>query len=135
MGVNDLPNLNLIGTCFLILRILNFILNFNNKKITNLVESDSEEVDKSIDPVIYDELTHLLQLILGCAVNCQRKSEFIKNIMEMNESTQHMIMTAIQELMSKDPNSHVVKSTSSMSLGISADDDISNQVFINFILN
>jgi hypothetical protein len=50
--------------------------------------------------------------------------------MEMNESTQHMIMTAIQELMSKDPNSHVVKSTSSLSLGLSADDDISNQVIV-----
>ena len=36
--------------------------------------------------------------MLGCAVNCERKSEFIETIMEMNETTQHMIMTAIQEV-------------------------------------
>ena len=47
---------------------------------------------------VTDELCHLLQLVLGCAVNCERKSEYIETIMEMNETTQHMIMTAIQEV-------------------------------------
>jgi len=49
-----------------------------------------------------EELSRLLQLVLGCAVNCDRKSEFIKVIMDMHVDTQHMIMTAIQELMTKD---------------------------------
>ncbi len=44
------------------------------------------------------ELSHFLQLVLGCAVNCERKSEFIGRIMEMNEYTQHMLMTAIQDV-------------------------------------
>jgi hypothetical protein len=53
--------------------------------------------------------------------------------MEMNESTQHMIMTAIQELMSKDPNANVVKSSSSLSIGHGNDEDFNNQVcFILF---
>ena len=45
-----------------------------------------------------EELSRLLQLVLGCAVNCERKSEFIKVIMEMPVDSQHMIMTAIQEV-------------------------------------
>nr|BAK00177.1 predicted protein [Hordeum vulgare subsp. vulgare] len=82
---------------------LNLIVETNNN--TTSVEANNQ-------------LSHLLQLVLGCAVNCERKSEFIKNIMEMNESTQHMIMTAIQELMSKDRNMNLIRqSTSTLSLG------------------
>jgi hypothetical protein len=73
------------------------------------------------------ELSHLLQLVLGCAVNCQRKSEFIKNIMEMNEYTQHMLMTAIQDLMCKD----MARSASTLSFGsaIVEDDQLKRTVF------
>jgi hypothetical protein len=45
-----------------------------------------------------EELSRLLQLVLGCAVNCDKKSEYIKIIMEMHVDTQHMIMTAIQDV-------------------------------------
>ncbi|KAG2466543.1 HOOK3 protein, partial [Polypterus senegalus] len=48
------------------------------------------------------ELGRMLQLILGCAVNCEQKQEYIKTIMMMEESVQHVVMTAIQELMSKE---------------------------------
>ncbi|KAM9591047.1 protein Hook homolog 3-like isoform 8-T11 [Morphnus guianensis] len=41
----------------------------------------------------------MLQLILGCAVNCEQKQEYIQTIMMMEESVQHVVMTAIQELM------------------------------------
>ncbi|XP_047664917.1 protein Hook homolog 3 isoform X1 [Tachysurus fulvidraco] len=44
----------------------------------------------------------MLQLILGCAVNCEQKQEYIQTIMMMEESVQHVVMTAIQELMSKE---------------------------------
>jgi hypothetical protein len=47
---------------------------------------------------VNNQLSYLLQLVLGCAVNCDRKEEFIKNIMQMNELTQHMLMTAIQDV-------------------------------------
>ena len=45
------------------------------------------------------ELGRLLQLILGCAVNCTEKQEYIQRIMAMEESVQHVVMTAIQEVM------------------------------------
>lgn len=45
-----------------------------------------------------EELSRLLQLVLGCAVNCEKKSEYIKIIMDMPVDTQHMIMTAIQDV-------------------------------------
>ncbi|WAR24652.1 HOOK3-like protein [Mya arenaria] len=48
------------------------------------------------------ELGRLLQLILGCAVNCTEKQEYIQRIMSMEESVQHAVMTAIQELMTKE---------------------------------
>ncbi|KAM3875978.1 protein Hook homolog 1 [Diretmus argenteus] len=48
------------------------------------------------------ELGRLLQLILGCAVKCERKQEYIQIIMTLEESVQHVVMTAIQELMSKE---------------------------------
>ncbi|NP_001096450.1 protein Hook homolog 1 [Xenopus tropicalis] len=48
------------------------------------------------------EMGRLLQLILGCAVNCEKKQEHIQVIMTLEESVQHVVMTAIQELMSKD---------------------------------
>uniref|UniRef100_A0A3B5LFH2 Protein Hook homolog 3 n=1 Tax=Xiphophorus couchianus TaxID=32473 RepID=A0A3B5LFH2_9TELE len=44
------------------------------------------------------ELGRMLQLILGCAVNCEQKQEYIQTIMVMEESVQHVVMTAIQEL-------------------------------------
>uniref|UniRef100_A0A3B4APE7 Calponin-homology (CH) domain-containing protein n=1 Tax=Periophthalmus magnuspinnatus TaxID=409849 RepID=A0A3B4APE7_9GOBI len=48
------------------------------------------------------ELGRMLQLILGCAVSCEQKQEYIQTIMSMEESVQHVVMTAIQELMSKE---------------------------------
>ena len=44
------------------------------------------------------ELGRLLQLILGCAVNCEDKQEYIQRIMSMEESVQVVVMNAIQEV-------------------------------------
>ncbi|XP_043835602.1 protein Hook homolog 2 isoform X5 [Dromiciops gliroides] len=49
------------------------------------------------------ELGKLLQLVLSCAISCEKKQEHIQRIMTLEESVQHVVMTAIQELMSKDP--------------------------------
>ncbi|KAK7050076.1 Protein Hook 3, partial [Halocaridina rubra] len=46
-----------------------------------------------------DELGRILQLILGCAVNCESKQQYIEAIMNMEENVQKVIMEAIQELM------------------------------------
>ncbi|XP_071148505.1 protein Hook homolog 3-like isoform X3 [Mytilus edulis] len=48
------------------------------------------------------ELSRLLQLILGCAVNCADKQEYIQRIMSMEVSVQQVVMNAIQELMMKE---------------------------------
>uniref|UniRef100_A0A183AI68 CRCM protein n=1 Tax=Echinostoma caproni TaxID=27848 RepID=A0A183AI68_9TREM len=42
---------------------------------------------------------HLLQLVLGCAVNCEAKETYIEAIMGMEESVQQSLMEAIQLLM------------------------------------
>ena len=72
--------------------VLNHSLSgFALPKLNTIYESESNaEIDI--------ELSHLLQLVLGCAVNCDHKSDFIGKIMEMNEYTQHMLMNAIQEV-------------------------------------
>lgn len=44
------------------------------------------------------ELCRLLQLVLGCAVHCERQAEFIEAIQQMEEDVQRGIMAAIQEL-------------------------------------
>ena len=40
----------------------------------------------------------MLQLILGCAVNCENKQEYIESIMHLEESVQQVLMLAIQEM-------------------------------------
>ena len=44
------------------------------------------------------ELGRMLQLVLGCAVNCDDKHEYIRGIMNMEEAVQHDVMKAIQEV-------------------------------------
>ncbi|XP_023575997.1 protein Hook homolog 2 isoform X2 [Octodon degus] len=48
------------------------------------------------------ELGKLLQLVLGCAISCENKQEHIERIMTLEESVQHVVMEAIQELITKD---------------------------------
>ncbi|XKL63484.1 hypothetical protein PGB90_005848 [Kerria lacca] len=61
----------------------------------DFVKPDAIKIGEHKDP---SELVKLLQLILGCAVNCNRKQEYIKQIMLMEESVQNVIMQSIQEL-------------------------------------
>ncbi|XP_042200577.1 protein Hook homolog 2 isoform X1 [Callorhinchus milii] len=48
------------------------------------------------------ELGRMLQLVLGCAVSCEKKQEYIQQIMTLEEDVQHVVMTAIQELLTRD---------------------------------
>lgn len=45
-----------------------------------------------------EEIGRMLQLILGCAVNCENKQEYIESIMNLEESVQQVLMLAIQEM-------------------------------------
>lgn len=58
------------------------------------------------------ELGRLLQLILGCAINCPLKLDYIRQIMELEESLQRNIMQAIQDLESTFQGSMASKSSS-----------------------
>ncbi|KAF4021742.1 hypothetical protein G4228_013429 [Cervus hanglu yarkandensis] len=77
----------------------NWRIKFLGQQISEELIPDLNQITECSDSV---ELGRLLQLILGCAVNCEKKQEHIQNIMTLEESVQHVVMTAIQELMSKE---------------------------------
>ncbi|KFO84272.1 Protein Hook 1, partial [Buceros rhinoceros silvestris] len=79
--------------------IMDYYHEFLGQQISEELIPDLNRISENSDPA---ELGRLLQLILGCAVNCERKQEHIQNIMTLEESVQHVVMTAIQELMSKE---------------------------------
>uniref|UniRef100_A0A8C1VC92 Hook microtubule-tethering protein 1 n=1 Tax=Cyprinus carpio TaxID=7962 RepID=A0A8C1VC92_CYPCA len=89
-------------------KILQMIVDYYNEvlaqQITDFPLPDLMRVVEQSDQV---ELGRLLQLILGCAVKCDRKQEYIQIIMTLEESVQHVVMTAIQELMSKETMSQL----------------------------
>ncbi|XP_071343491.1 protein Hook homolog 1 [Trachinotus anak] len=84
-------------------KILQMVVDYYNEvlaqEISDFPLPDLAVVAEHSDPV---ELGRLLQLVLGCAVRCERKQEYIQIIMTLEESVQHVVMTAIQELMSKE---------------------------------
>uniref|UniRef100_A0A671M592 Calponin-homology (CH) domain-containing protein n=1 Tax=Sinocyclocheilus anshuiensis TaxID=1608454 RepID=A0A671M592_9TELE len=84
-------------------KILKGILDYNHEvlgqQINDFTLPDISLIAEHSDAA---ELGRMLQLILGCAVNCEQKQEYIQTIMMMEESVQHVVMTAIQELMSKE---------------------------------
>ncbi|XP_063311422.1 protein Hook homolog 3 [Pelobates fuscus] len=84
-------------------KILKGILDYNHEilghQINDFTLPDVNLVGEHADA---SELGRMLQLILGCAVKCEQKQEYIQTIMMMEEAVQHMVMTAIQELMSKE---------------------------------
>uniref|UniRef100_A0A671PFP1 Protein Hook homolog 1 n=1 Tax=Sinocyclocheilus anshuiensis TaxID=1608454 RepID=A0A671PFP1_9TELE len=83
-------------------KILQMMVDYYNEllaqKITDFPLPDLARVVEQFDHV---ELGRLLQLILGCAVKCDRKQEYIQIIMTLEESVQHVVMTAIQEAFQK----------------------------------
>jgi hypothetical protein len=72
----------------------NSLSEFEMPNLNVIVETNNNANTKEVDY----QLGHLLQLVLGCAVMGERKNDFIQSIMEMNESAQHMLMTAIQDV-------------------------------------
>lgn len=84
-------------------KILQMVVDYYNEVLSQEISDfplpDVSLVAEHSDPT---ELGRLLQLILGCAVRCERKQEYIQIIMTLEESVQHVVMTAIQELMSKE---------------------------------
>ncbi|CAB1319165.1 unnamed protein product [Coregonus sp. 'balchen'] len=84
-------------------KVLKGILDYNQEVLQQQIDDftlpDISLIGEHSDAA---ELGRMLQLILGCAVNCEQKQEYIQTIMMLEESVQHVVMTAIQELMSKE---------------------------------
>ncbi|XP_040040570.2 protein Hook homolog 1 [Gasterosteus aculeatus] len=84
-------------------KILQMVVDYYSEVLAQEISTfslpDVAVVAEHSDPV---ELGRLLQLVLGCAVRCERKQEYIQIIMTLEESVQHVVMTAIQELMSRE---------------------------------
>ncbi|XP_038650271.1 protein Hook homolog 1 isoform X1 [Scyliorhinus canicula] len=84
-------------------KILPMVLDYYHEVLgQQIADSFHPDLNLIVEHVDIVELGRLLQLILGCAVNCEKKQEHIQNIMTLEESVQHNVMTAIQELMSKE---------------------------------
>ncbi|KAL1517455.1 hypothetical protein ABEB36_001216 [Hypothenemus hampei] len=67
----------------------------HNLHILDNGRPDVTRIAESNDPV---HLAKLLRLVLGCAIYCERKQEYITLIMKMEVSEQQNIMQAIQQL-------------------------------------
>ncbi|KAL1462559.1 hypothetical protein WDU94_014387 [Cyamophila willieti] len=85
-----------------------------------LGEFGKVDVHKIVENIDAKELARLMQLILGCAINCNRKQNYITKIMEMEESVQQVIMQSIQELENLHGSTH--------SLNISLDPQVQQLV-------
>ncbi|RNA02957.1 Hook [Brachionus plicatilis] len=104
-------------------KLLEYYLEVLNTEIKDL-NIDSNSVDSDDEGMLIDFLIHILQLVLGCAVNCKRKNEFIQVIMEMNENLQHAIKIIIQDLMSKNKTLNSISQNSYLNMN----EDLNNQL-------
>ncbi|KAL6432248.1 hypothetical protein ACFW04_006719 [Cataglyphis niger] len=75
--------------------VMEYYMECLNQQLPGYVKPDAIKIGEHCDS---DELRRLLQLILGCAVNCDQKQQYITKIMGMEETVQQAIMQSIQEL-------------------------------------
>uniref|UniRef100_A0A1L8DCL3 Protein hook n=1 Tax=Nyssomyia neivai TaxID=330878 RepID=A0A1L8DCL3_9DIPT len=75
--------------------VLDYYLDVLSLNLSDVAKPDVSRIAEKADRA---ELTRLLQLILGCAVNCANKQNYITQIMELEESLQRNIMRALQDL-------------------------------------
>ncbi|ESO12947.1 hypothetical protein HELRODRAFT_62008, partial [Helobdella robusta] len=81
-------------------KILKKLLDFYHQELQfNVPENHQPDVNSIAEKNDEKESSKLIQLLLGCAVNCDNKEEYIQRIMCMEESVQHSIMLSIKELM------------------------------------
>ncbi|XP_071861083.1 hook microtubule tethering protein isoform X1 [Bombus fervidus] len=75
--------------------IMEYYIECLNQQLSGYIKPDATKIGEHCDNY---ELHRLLQLILGCAVNCDQKQQYITRIMGMEETVQQAIMQSIQEL-------------------------------------
>lgn len=80
-------------------KILEKVLDYYQEAFSqNISSSVKPDISKIVEMNDSGEMGKMLQLVLGCAVNCNNKQEYIKRIMDMEESEQRAMMECIQEL-------------------------------------
>lgn len=75
--------------------VMDYYVECLNQQLSGYIKPDAIKIGDHYDS---QELRRLLQLILGCAVNCDQKQRYITKIMGMEETVQQAIMQSIQEL-------------------------------------
>ncbi|XP_029040719.1 protein Hook homolog 3 [Osmia bicornis bicornis] len=75
--------------------VMEYYVECLNQPLSGYIKPDATKIGEHCDN---HELRRLLQLILGCAVNCNQKQQYITRIMGMEETVQQAIMQSIQEL-------------------------------------
>ncbi|UJR36076.1 hypothetical protein I4U23_028812 [Adineta vaga] len=84
-------------------KILKYVTDYYSEILgQSLVDFQMPDLNMIAESTDETELSRLLQLVLGCAVSCDRKQFYIEHIMSLEESVQHVLMNAIQELMVKE---------------------------------
>lgn len=80
-------------------KVIEGIFDFYNDALNlNLIEFERPDALKIAEKIDQIQLGRLLQLVLGCAVNCAEKQTYITQIMQLEESLQRNIMRALQDL-------------------------------------
>jgi protein HOOK3 len=74
---------------------------------SSLAEEVRPDVMKIVENGDQVELGRLLQLILGCAVNCANKQKYITQIMDLEEELQRNIMRALQDIEQATPRNSI----------------------------
>ena len=101
-------------------KILRAVISFYEDEIgMRVLETKKPNLKMVVENGNLLEMGRLLQLVLGCAVNCDNKQDYIQAIMAMEESVQHGVMTAIQELMTQE---------TPMSPGVGESADVATQL-------
>ena len=76
-------------------------------QIVNFNFPDAESISRGAAP----QICILLQLILGAAVNCDRKNDFISDLMQLSEIDQAELMNFIQIILDSSVSSNSPQSS------------------------
>lgn len=75
--------------------VMEYYMECLNEQLSGYLKPDASKIGEHCD---HEELRRLLQLIVGCAVKCDQKQQYINRIMLMEESVQQALKQIIEEL-------------------------------------
>ncbi|XP_065903735.1 protein Hook homolog 3-like [Dysidea avara] len=76
--------------------IVDYLSDVHQLELDSFPIPDVNEIGEKQDE---EQMGRLLQLVLGIAIHCDGKEEYIRIIQSMEESVQHVVMAAIQHLL------------------------------------